>query len=156
MSTRLMSVLMRMYSTLASRRSSKAFDPEVWFTMHRDEHELDYAVDQLAADYKDLAAVIGNMDLTQAVSDAAVAGKAKQEVLDILYDLNLIRDRSRRAFARACWFVSQGREFVSLHPIEAIRARYKSHQEWIEQARILISPYSVGGGNCFDMLSFKG
>ena len=130
-------------------------DPAVWFTMHRDENELQYAVTQLAADYKDLAAAIGDADPAQAVSDVATAGKVKREVLDVLYDLDLLRDRSRRVFARACWFVSQGRDFVSLHPLEAIRQRYKSHQEWIEQARLLISPYSVGGENCFAMLSFK-
>ena len=130
-------------------------DPAVWFTMHRDENELQYAVWQLAADYKDLDAAIGDADPAQAVSDVATAGKVKREVLDVLYDLDLLRDRSRRVFARACWFVSQGRDFVSLHPLEAIRQRYKSHQEWIEQARLLISPYSVGGENCFAMLSFK-
>jgi hypothetical protein len=130
-------------------------DPAVWFTMHRDENELQYAVTQFAADYKDLAAAIGDADPVQAVSDKAVAGKVKHEVLDVLYDLDLLRDRSRRVFARACWLVSQGSDFVSLHPLEAIRRRYKSHREWIEQARQLISPYSVGGENCFDMLSFE-
>ena len=84
-----------------------------------------------------------------------VARKVKREVLDVLYDLDLLRDRSRRVLARGCWFVSQGRDFVSLHPLEAIRQRYKSHQEWIDQARQLFSPYTVGGENCFDMLSFK-
>jgi hypothetical protein len=131
-------------------------DPAVWFTMHRDERELQYAVTQLSADYKDLAAAIGDADPVEAVSDGMVVGKVKQEVLDILYDLNLIRDRSRRAFARACWFVSKGRDFVSLHPIDEIRQRYTSHQEWIEQARRFLSSYSVGGKNCFDMLSFNG
>ena len=130
-------------------------DPAVWFTMHRDENELQYAVTQFAADYKDLAAAIGDADLVQAVSDKAVAGKVKHEVLDVLYDLDLLRDRSRRVLVRACWFVSQGRAFVPLHPLEAIRQRYKSHQEWIDQARQLFSPYTVGGENCFDMLSFK-
>ena len=129
-------------------------DPAVWLTMHRDENELRYAVTQLSADYKDLDAAMGGASAIEAVSDAAVADKVKREVLDILYDLDLIRDRSRRVLARACWFVSQGRDFVSLHPIEAIRQRYKSHLEWIEQARLHISPYSVGGENCFDMLSF--
>jgi hypothetical protein len=123
-------------------------DPAVWFTMHRDEHELQYAVTQLAADFKDLAAAAADADPLDA--------DTKREALDILYDLNLIRDRSRRIFARACWFVSQGRDFVALHPIEEIRTRYDSHLEWIEKARVLISPYSVGGENCFDMLSFRG
>lgn len=130
-------------------------DPAVWFTMHRDENELQYAVTQLSADFKDLAAAIGGADPLRAVSDAATSGKVKREVLDVLYDLDLLRDRSRRVFARACWFVSQGRQFVSLRPLEAIRRRYKSHQEWIEQARVLISPYRVGGESCFAMLSFK-
>lgn len=129
-------------------------DPAVWFAMHRDENELRYAVTQLAADYKDLADAVGNADPMQAVSDPALAGKIKREVLDVLYDLDLLRDRSRRALARACWFVSHDRNFVSLHPIEEIRRRYRSHIEWIEQARLHISRYSVGGENCFEMLSF--
>jgi hypothetical protein len=130
-------------------------DPAVWFTMHRDESELKYAIVQLSADFKDLHAAVGDADPVQAVADAATAAKVKQEVLDVLYDLDLLRDRSRRVFARACWFMSQGRDFVSLHPMEAIRKRYKSHQEWIEQAKLLISPYRVGGENCFAMLSYK-
>ena len=130
-------------------------DPAVWFTMHRDENELQYALSQLKADYEDLADAMGDADPMQAVSDVATAEKVKSEVLDVLYDLDLLRDRSRRLVARACWFVSQGRDFVSLHPMEEIRRRYASHLEWIEQARLHISPYSVGGQNCFDMLSFE-
>ena len=130
-------------------------DPTLWFTMHRDENELRYAVAQLAADYKDLGRVLGDDEATQILSDQALSAKVKHEVMDILYDLDLLRDRSRRALARACWFVSQDRNFVSLHPIEEVRRRYNSHAEWIEQARRHISPFSVGGVNCFDMLSYK-
>jgi hypothetical protein len=129
-------------------------DPAVWFAMHRDENDLRYAVPQLGADYRDLADAIGDADPLEAVSDVAVADKIKREVLDVLYDLDLLRDRSRRALARACWFISHDRDFVRLHPIEEIRRRYPSHIERIEQARRFISRFSVGGENCFDMLSF--
>lgn len=131
------------------------FDPAVWLSMHRDENELRYAVAQLAADYQDLSDVIGGAEPLAAVADPVKGPKVKQEVLDVLYDLDLLRDRSRRVVARACWFVSQGRDFVSLHPMDEVRRRYRSHAEWIEQARIHISPYSVGGINCFDMLSYE-
>ena len=130
-------------------------DPNVWFTMHRDENELRYAVTQLAADYKDLVRVLGDTEPSRAVSDPTLAAKVKQEVMDILYDLDLLRDRSRRAFASACWLISHDRDFVSLHPIEKIRRSYDSHVEWIEQARHLIYPFSVGGENCFVMLNYK-
>ena len=129
--------------------------PAVWFAMHLDENDLRYAVTQLAADYKDLADTIGDAEPLLAVSDPATAGKIKREVLDVLYDLDLLRDRSRRALARACWFISHDRSFVLLHPIEEIRRRYPSHIEWIEQARRFISAFSVGGENCFDMLSYR-
>ena len=46
-------------------------DPAVWFTMHRDENDLHYAVRQLAADYKDLAEAIGDADPASAVADAS-------------------------------------------------------------------------------------
>jgi hypothetical protein len=46
-------------------------DPAVWFAMDRDENELQYAVTQLAADYKDLAAALGDANPVQAVSDAS-------------------------------------------------------------------------------------
>jgi hypothetical protein len=130
-------------------------DPALWLIMNRDESDLRYAVTQLTADYKDLAAELKGADPAAAVADSATAGKVKHEVLDILYDLDLLRDRSRRLFARACWFLSQGRNFVSLRPIQEIGQHYKSHREWIEKARPFMSPYSVGGDSCFDMLSFR-
>jgi hypothetical protein len=130
-------------------------DPALWFAMHREENELKYAIKQLSADFKDLGGAVGEADPVQAVSDAAMAKKVKREVLDILYDLDLLRDRSRRSFARACWLVSQGHDFVSLHPLQAISQSYNSHQKWIEQAKLVTSSYRVGGESCYDMLSFK-
>jgi len=127
-----------------------AIDPAVWFAMHRDENDLRYAATQLAADYRDLAGAIGDADPIAAAADPAV----KRQVLDVLYDLDLLRDRSRRAVARACWFLAHDRDFVRLHPIEEIRSRYPTHIEWIEQARKFMAPFSVGGENCFDMLSY--
>jgi hypothetical protein len=130
-------------------------DPALWFAMHREENELQYAIKQLTADFKDLQGVVGDADPQKAVSDEATAGKAKHEVLDILYDLDLLRDRSRRTFARACWFVSQGSDFVSLHPIEAMTKSYGSHQKWIDEVRPALSAYRIGSETCFDMLDFK-
>src|SRR5690606_2852457 len=81
-------------------------DPAVWFAMHRDENDLRYAAVQLAADYRDLADAIGGADPAMAVRDPAAAPAIKREVLDVLYDLDLLRDRSRRIVARACWFLA--------------------------------------------------
>jgi hypothetical protein len=130
-------------------------DPAIWFAMHRDENDLRYAITQLAADYRDLADALGGKDPSMALSDPEGGPAIKREVLDILYDMDLLRDRSRRALARACWFVSQDRDFVELHPLQENSLRYASHIEWIEQARIF-SRFSVGGENCFDILSFHG
>ena len=130
-------------------------DPAVWFTMHRDENDLRYAVTQLAADHRDLSDAIGGADPAEAVLDPVTSDRIKREVLDVLYDMDLLRDRSRRTVARACWFLAHDRDFVRLHPIEEIRRRYASHVEWIEQARQHISPFSVGGENCFDMLRYE-
>lgn len=130
-------------------------DPALWFGMHRDENDLRYAVTQLAADYRDLADAIGGVDPADAVVDPALSGTIKREVLDVLYDLDMVRDRSRRAVARACWLLAHDRDFVRLHPIEEIRRRYPAHVEWIEQARKVLSPFSLGGENCFDLLSYN-
>jgi hypothetical protein len=130
-------------------------DPALLFAMHREENELKYAIKQLSADFRDLQEVLGPTDPKEAISDAVVAGKAKHEALDILYDLDLLRDRSRRAFARACWLVSQGSIFSSLRPIEPLSRTYGSHQEWVRQAKQTLSPYRVGKENCFDLLGYK-
>ncbi|WP_413991260.1 hypothetical protein ACMDCR_03885 [Labrys okinawensis] len=130
-------------------------DPALLFAMHREENELKYAIKQLGADFKDLQGVLGPTDPREAISDPVAAGKAKHEALDILYDLDLLRDRSRRAFARACWLVSQGSIFASLGPIEPLSKTYGSHQEWIRQAKQTLSPYRVGNENCFELLGYK-
>jgi hypothetical protein len=129
-------------------------DPAVWFAMHRNENDLRYAVSQLAADYRDLADAIGGTDPAEAVLDPVAADAIKREALDVLYDLDLLRDRSRRIVARACWFLAHDRDFVRLHPIEEIGQPYATHGEWIEQARRFIAPFSIGGENCFDMLRY--
>jgi hypothetical protein len=130
-------------------------DPALLFAMHRKENELKYAIKQLDADFKDLQGVLGPADPETAISDPGTAGKAKHEALDILYDLDLLRDRSRRAFARACWLVSQGSILASLRPIEPLSKSYGSHQEWIRHAKQVLAPYRVGNESCFDLLGYK-
>ena len=131
-------------------------EPHIWFTMLRDENDLQYATTQLKADFGDLRAVLAGADPDKLTPEALADPKIKREVLDIFYDMDMLRDRSRRVVARACWFLSRGNDFLTVTPLAGIEKRYKSHQEWLDQAKPLLSPYSVGGQDCFSMLSYKG
>ncbi|RUV12758.1 hypothetical protein, partial [Mesorhizobium sp. M1A.F.Ca.IN.022.04.1.1] len=81
-------------------------DPTLWFNIVRDENEIKYATTQLALDYKDLYDAIGDEAVEAAVAKPDKEPKIKHEVLDILYDADLLRQRSRRFLARACWLFS--------------------------------------------------
>ena len=78
----------------------------------------------------------------------------KEQVLDVLYDMDLLRDRARRLVGRACWFLSEGSEFLSLKAIQAFEDDYKSHREWIEEAKKFLTSREIGGGDCFAMLRY--
>src|SRR5205814_628938 len=105
-------------------------------------------------DYKDLQAAIGDEPLEVAVTKPEQEQKIKHEVLDILYDTDLLRDRSRRILGRACWFWSNGRSFIGLRPIEEVEAEYRSHQEWLDHAEHIYGGVAAGNENCFKMLRY--
>ncbi|TIU63623.1 MAG: hypothetical protein E5W25_24315, partial [Mesorhizobium sp.] len=88
------------------------------------------------------------------VANSEKEGKIKHEVLDILYDADLLRQRSRRFLARACWLFSKGRGFVTLAPAEQIEADAGSQQEWIERSKPLLTQSKSGSGDCFKLLHY--
>ncbi|KUM24961.1 hypothetical protein AU467_28430 [Mesorhizobium loti] len=129
-------------------------DPTLWFNIVRDENEIKYATTQLALDYKDLQDAVGGEPVEAAVADPEKERKIKQEVLDIFYDADLLRQRSRRFLGRACWLFSKGRGFVTVAPADAIEADAKSQQEWIEGSKPLLTQARSGSGDCFKLLRY--
>ena len=129
-------------------------DPTLWFDIVRDESEIKYATTQLALDYKDLQDAIGGEPVELAIANPEKARKIKHEVLDIFYDADLLRQRSRRFLGRACWLLSHGRSFVSLAPVDAIEADARSHQEWIDRSKPLLTQAKSGNGDCFKLLQY--
>ncbi|MDG4900990.1 hypothetical protein CK222_19905 [Mesorhizobium sp. WSM3866] len=129
-------------------------DPTLWFNIVRDENEIKYATTQLALDYKDLHEAIGDEAVEAAVAKPDKEPKIKHEVLDILYDADLLRQRSRRFLARACWLFSKGKSFVALAPVDAIETDTKSQQEWIDRAKSVLTQTKTGSGDCFKLLRY--
>jgi hypothetical protein len=129
-------------------------DPVLWFNIVRDESEVDYATTQLALDLKDLHEAIGSEQVEVAVADPARHAAIKQEVLDILYDADLLRRRSRQLLGRSCWLFSKGPGFVGLKPVAEIEAETESHQEWVDGSARFLAQVKSGSGDCFKLLRF--
>jgi len=129
-------------------------DPTLWFNIVRDESEIKYASSQLALDYRDLQDAIGDAPVEAAVADPDKGPRIKHEVLDILYDADLLRQRSRRFLARACWLFSKGKSFVTTAPANEIEADARSHEEWIERSKPLLTQTKSGSGDCFKLLRY--
>lgn len=129
-------------------------NPTLWFNLVRDEADIKYATTQIALDYKDLQDAIGGEPVEVAIADPEKERRIKQEVLDIFYDADLLRQRSRRFLARACWLFSNGRGFVKLAPVEAIEADARSHQEWIDRSKPVLTQMTSGNGDCLKLLQF--
>jgi len=129
-------------------------DPRLWFDIVRDESEIKYATTQLALDYKDLRDSIGGDPVELAVANPDRQRKIKQEVLDIFYDADLLRQRARRHLGRACWLFSKGKGFVSMAPDDAIEADARSHQEWLDRSKPVLAQSKSGGGDCFKLLRY--
>ncbi|WP_292265663.1 hypothetical protein [Mesorhizobium sp.] len=130
-------------------------DPALWFNIVRDESEINYATTQLVLDYKDLQDAIGGDSIAVAIANPEKEAKIKQEVLDIFYDADLLRQRSRRLLGRACWLFSKGRSFVNLGPVNEIEADARSHQEWIDRSKRFLTQLKSGSGDCFKLLQFS-
>lgn len=130
-------------------------DPALWFNIVRDESDIRYAVAQLAIDYKDLHRALGDAPASSLSQDPERAARVREQVLDIYYDADLLRQRSRRMLARMCWFLSSGPGFVKLTPIDAIEQDAPSHEAWVTAARPVLSRLSVGSQNCFGLLDIN-
>ncbi|MDX8447907.1 hypothetical protein [Mesorhizobium captivum] len=131
-------------------------DPKLWFNVVRDETEIKYATTQLALDYKDLQDAIGGEPVEAAVASPDKERKIKQEVLDIFYDADLLRLRSRQFLGRACWLFGKGKSFVSAAPVDAIEADATSQQEWIERSKPVLTQVKSGSSDCFKLLHYGG
>ncbi len=127
-------------------------DPALWFNIVRDESDIRYAVAQLANDYRDLQQALGGTPPSDLPKDAVKSAQVRDQVLDIYYDTDLLRQRSRRMLARMCWLLSNGPIFVRLKPVEAIEQDGPSQQDWLARAAPTLSRLSVGSQNCFKML----
>ncbi|MER8705440.1 hypothetical protein NKH49_07665 [Mesorhizobium sp. M1088] len=129
-------------------------NPMLWFNIVRDESDIKYATTQIALDYKDLQDAIGGEPIEVAIANPEKERKIKQEVLDVFYDADLLRQRSRRFLARACWLFSTGRGFVKLAPANEIEADARSHQEWLDRSKPFLTQLKSGSGDCFKLLQF--
>lgn len=127
----------------------------LWFNIVRDESDTDYATTQLSLDYKDLHDAIGDEPLAVAVANPEKEKKIKQEVLDIFYDADLLRQRSRRLLGRACWLFSKGPAFLALEPVDAIEADAASHKEWLDRSKTVLTQSVSGSGDCFKLLRYN-
>jgi hypothetical protein len=130
-------------------------NPTLWFNIVSDESDVEYATRQMALDYKDLHEAIGGDAVEAAIANPEKEPRLKQEALDILYDADLLRQRSRRLLARACWFFSTGQSFVSLAPVTQMESNPKSHEEWLEGVAPFLTKFSSGNRNCFQLLQIQ-
>lgn len=130
-------------------------DPALWFNIVRDEANIRYAVTQLAADYRDLDQALGGASGEAAAADPQKATAARDQVLDIFYDIDLLRQSGRRLLARTCVMLSAGPGFTQMKPIDAIEADEATHAAWIANAKPELVRRAVGSQNCFDLLDYK-
>ena len=99
---------------IASSPLAGDIDPVLWFAIAEDESEVFYFAEQLQADYGDLRAALGDLSPEEAVADPVRAKAIGLEVKDILYDMDVVRDRGRRLVGKGCRFVSAGQDFLKL------------------------------------------
>ena len=130
-------------------------DPALWFNMVRDESDIKYATTQVAMDYKDLNDAIGDVPLDVALADPERVQKIMHEVLDVFYDLDLLRQRSRRVLGRACWLLSNGHGFVHLKPADELEVNTKTQEEWLGRAKGFLSKFKAGNSNCYELLRYE-
>jgi hypothetical protein len=139
---------------LATSPLAGDIDPVLWFAIAEDEAEVFYYAEQLQAHFDDLRAALGDLSPDEAVADPDRAKAIGLEVRDILYDMDVVRDRGRRLIGKGCRFVSAGQNFLKLTAIPELEANYNGHDAWIEQAEKHLAGLSAGRQSCFDMLRF--
>ena len=128
-------------------------DPHLWFGMVDDERELEYAVEQVEGELADLDRALDDEPARAILTSPERHEAVKDAVLQLLPDMDLLRDRSRRLLGRGCWLLSNAPEFAALDPIEALEMRYETHQEWLDAAHEHLSEVSIGANGCYAILS---
>ncbi|MGC4024076.1 MAG: hypothetical protein QM744_02215 [Mesorhizobium sp.] len=131
---------------------ARELNAQLWFNMVKDESDLGYAVEQLGQDYADLHRATDDASSGVELSPEQEA-MVKREVLDVFYDADLLRQRSRKLLGRACWLLSKGNAFVSAAPDATIEADALNQKAWLEQAKPALSKVKVGQQSCYDFLA---
>ena len=129
-------------------------DPDLWLVMVQNENDMDYAIAQLGADYRDLNEALKGQTPEAAIADPATAAAVKHEALDVLWDMALLRYSSRVVIGTACWLLSNARAAGEPPSVSFVKARINSHQSWIEQAKIVLSEFKFGGSSCYEILRY--
>lgn len=130
---------------------ARELNSQLWFNMVKDEADLSYAVEQLGQDYADLHRVVDGLNGNQPTPEQEAM--VKREVLDVFYDADLLRQRSRKLLGRACWLLSKGNPFVSATPVTAIETDAPDQKAWLEQAMPVLSKVKAGQRSCYDLLA---
>lgn len=151
------------FQSLALLNISKIFEnsfvvnelePELWFNIVRDESNIVYAVSQLTADYRNLDQALGGAPSEAAMADPYKAKLIKEHVLDVLYDIELLRQSARRLLARTCLMLAEGTGFTQIKPVYTIEADQPTHKVWLENVQPLLKQYAIGSQNCFEILGY--
>jgi hypothetical protein len=128
-------------------------DAHLWFGMIDDERELEYAVEQVEDELAGLGNILDGEPSAAILTSPEKHEVVKEAVLQLLPDLDLLRDRSRRLLGRGCWLLSNAPDFAALEPIVPLEMRYETHQEWLDAAREHLSEVSIGANGCYAILS---
>jgi hypothetical protein len=128
-------------------------DPHLWYGMVDDERELHYAVEQVEDELNGLGRALDGEPVRAILTSPQKHQEVKDAVLQLLPDLDLLRDRSRRLLGRGCWLLANAPDFAALDPIEPLEMRYETHQEWLDAAREHLSEVSIGANGCYAILS---
>lgn len=129
-------------------------EPVLWFNIVRDDSNIVYAVTQLTADYRDLDQVLGGASSEAAVADPSKAKAIKVQLLDVLYDIELLRQSARRLLARTCLMLAEGSGFTQMKPVYTIETDQPTHKAWLEKVQPLLEQHAIGSKNCFEILGY--
>jgi len=131
---------------------ARELNAQLWFNMVKDEADLNYAVEQLGQDYADLHKAFDDPSSDSELTPEEEA-TVRREVLDVFYDADLLRQRSRKLLARACWLLSKGNAFVAATPEGRIETDAPNQHAWLEQAKPVLSQVKAGQRSCYDLLA---
>jgi hypothetical protein len=127
-------------------------DPSLWLNMVTDESDLRYAIAQLEADYADLRRVAG-ADVSTGPPPPDREAAVKAEVLDVLYDTDLLRQKARRILGRGSWLLAKKSGFIAAKPSQDLEAATASQTEWLDNARNQLGSTKFGNTSCYDLVA---